>query len=65
MLTIAENNNVDLYFRHAFKEVDFENNIITFVTDHDVVQFSSTFLYGADGANSKVRDIINRETGGS
>lgn len=27
--------------------------------------FSGNYLYGADGANSKVRDLINRETGGS
>lgn len=65
MLTIAENNNVDIYFRHAFEDADFSTNIFTFANDEDMVQYSGTYLYGADGANSKVRDVINRETGGS
>lgn len=65
LLSIAESNNIDLYFRHSFEEADFQNNIYTFVTDDDTIQFSGTYLYGCDGANSKVRDLINRETGGS
>lgn len=60
LLSIAENNNVDLYFRTSFEDADFNNNIFTFVTDEETLQFSGTYIYGADGANSKVRDVINR-----
>lgn len=51
---------MDLYFRHAFEDADFTNNIFTFMNDEETVQYSGTYLYGADGANSKVRDVMNR-----
>lgn len=56
-----------MYFQHALQDADFEKNIFYFVTDTDsqIVRFSGSYLYGADGANSKVRDLINRETGGT
>lgn len=56
---------MDLYFRHAFEDADFNKNIYTFVTDEETVKYSATYIYGCDGANSKIRDVINRETGGS
>ena len=34
LLTIAENNNVDLYFRHALDDVDFSKNLFSFATDN-------------------------------
>jgi 2-polyprenyl-6-methoxyphenol hydroxylase-like FAD-dependent oxidoreductase len=30
------------------------------VNDVDTVYYSGVYLYGADGANSKVRDIVDR-----
>lgn len=54
-----------MYFRHAFEDADFDKNIYTFVNDEETVKYSGTYIYGCDGANSKVRDVINRETGGS
>lgn len=29
------------------------------------MEYSGSYLYGADGASSKVRDCVNREAGGS
>lgn len=62
LLTVAENEgNVRTYFEHRLENLDFETATAQFSTkDGNGKKVAADFLFGADGAHSKVRRLAHR-----
>lgn len=63
LMTLAEKEEgVTLHFEHRLEEVDFDSTTASFSQpDGDRVSVSSDYLFGADGANSKVRRLLQEK----
>lgn len=60
LLTLADNEaNVDLHFDHKLVDVDFETANAKFRTSGKTIDVEADFLFGADGAYSKVRRLAH------
>ena len=57
---LAKKNNVKFFFNKKF--IEFKNNIASFETNkkNELFKIKFDFLIGADGPNSKVRNLINK-----
>ena len=62
LLDIADGEiNISTYFEHRLVDVDFESATATFKTKNDEEQeVEADYLFGADGAHSKVRRLAHR-----
>ena len=62
LLDIADTeSNVSTFFEHRLVDLDFKTAAATFSSNSsDSLQVSSDYLFGADGANSKVRRLAHR-----
>lgn len=55
MLSVAENNNISVYFGYSFKSGDLDNNKFIFENEDGKIGIRGSYLYGTDGAGSEVR----------
>lgn len=60
LMTLAEQESgTKLHFEHRLNTVDFDTTQASFTrTDHSTVEIDSDYIFAADGANSKVRRLM-------
>lgn len=58
LIRVAESMGVDFFFEYRCRWVDLENTVITFEHPHGALSQSFDILFGADGAFSSVRSMM-------